>query len=199
MPLEKHEQGLARDFLHDRAREHITRVGVLPIRSRLEVERALRPFIDDGGWGRRMGHFGREKILRPVIPDAAGVRERLSQRDGARCAGQSWKPLDHGVIQRQLALLREQQDRGSREFLRHRVDGITRGGRRRHLGAQLGAAIGPRVRQSVVLHDGDRRRGGSGARQPFRDDAVHRGGIQRGVRGAARARGHAGQQNDSKR
>src|SRR3546814_3143483 len=68
-----------------------------------------------------MFHRGEAVILRPVILEARGVAEKLADRDliPLRDAGDV---SGDRVIERELALILEQQQRGGGELLRDRSD-----------------------------------------------------------------------------
>src|SRR3546814_19030753 len=75
------EQLHARHLLDDHAGDDIVRVRILPLGAGREIERLLRPAIDDLLRGDGMFHRGEAVILRPVILDARGVAEKLADRD----------------------------------------------------------------------------------------------------------------------
>src|SRR3546814_14363674 len=75
------EQLHARHLLDDHAGDDIARVRILPLGAGREIERLLRPAIDDLLRGDGMFHRGEAVILRPVILEIgrASGRERVCQ------------------------------------------------------------------------------------------------------------------------
>ena len=114
--FEELHQRLAADHLHDASRDHEVCVRILPLCAGIEIQRFLRPHIQDVLTGGGLEHGRHQIVFRPVILIAGGVGEQHVNRDivRARQIGQILRDL---VVKRELALLLQQQNRGCRELL----------------------------------------------------------------------------------
>ena len=112
----KIHEGRAGDGLHDAACDDVVGVGVLPLRSGLEVQRLLRPGVQNllRAFGLQRGRH--HVILGPVVLVARCVRENLPYSDlvAARQAGNI---LADGIVQAQLAVFLQHQNRRRCELL----------------------------------------------------------------------------------
>ena len=197
MGVQKAHQWLARHLLDDGAGHHEAGVGILPVRSRFEVERAARPFVHDRLDAGRAGHFGGDVVLRPEVPEARGMAERLAYGDAVRL-GEVGEEAGDVIVQTELALLLQLQDRRGGEFLGDAVNGVARLGGRR-LVRQAGRSIRLGVGQLAAAHHSDGNRGRAGLGQPFADAGVDLRlllGAQRSGPGRGRA-GHGGREDDN--
>ena len=90
---------------------------------------------------------------RPLVADTAGVIDQMSDRDCLPEVRQFRHVLPDLVVQCQLAVLREQQDRSGRELFRHRRD-VEDGGRREaHVVVEIRHAVGAAQHGPAVLID----------------------------------------------
>ena len=174
--LQEGEQRLARRLFRDQPGDDIACVGILPLRSRREIERLLCPAIDDRLRGNRLFHRFEGIILRPVILQARGMAEQLADRD-AVAATDPWQPLCHRVVHRQLALILQQQQRRGGELLGDGRDligcvGAGRGG--------VGLlAIGLDQHDPAPADDRHLCRRSAGGGEAIGDDLVDRGKLAR--------------------
>ena len=153
--LEKLEQRHAAHLFGDDAGDDVVGVAVLPLRAGIEVERDLCPTVHDVFRGRRQHHRRHDVVLRPEVLIARRHRQQLAQRDlvGARQIG---KPPRDRVVERDLPVFSEQQNRRRRELLADRADAVAHVRRGRDDRVERCAAVGIHIREFPVADDGHR-------------------------------------------
>ena len=122
--LQELDQRHPRDLLDDPPRDHVVGVAVLPLGPRIEIQRLLRPRVEDLLSRRRHHHVRHYVVLRPVILVAGRMRQDLADRHLVP-ASQPRDVARDGITEGEFPLLRQQHDRGRRELLAHRPDGIS--------------------------------------------------------------------------
>ena len=155
---------LAAHALHDNREEEVPGIRVAPLGPRREVERLLvRDRPEAVVVVREVGVVEAVDREEPrVVPQAARVVEQVTQRDGPAVDGHLGDVLADVVVERELAVLHEEQDGERRELLgdgadvedRVRADGDV------VLEAREAVAAGEGELAGAV--DGDRAAGGGG-------------------------------------
>jgi hypothetical protein len=143
-------------LLGDQARDDIASVRILPARARRIVERLAGPAVDDAARRDGDGHGGDQIVLRPIVLQARCVAEQLAQRD-AVAAADPRKPFCHLVVEAELALVLEQEERHGGELLGVGGDLVGQVGARLRNGRR-GAAIGLGEDDPAVTNQRDRGR-----------------------------------------
>src|SRR6185369_5123083 len=113
----------SRRLLDRHSSESVVGVAVLPARSRLEVERLLRPRVSDRLRRRRLEHSRHHVVLRPEVLVAGGVREKHANSYviPAREAGdvsRNW------IVEAEFSFLLENERGDGGELLADRADGV---------------------------------------------------------------------------
>ena len=171
---EKLQERHAGNFLDDDSGDNVIGVAVLPLGSRLEVERDLGPAIHDLFGGDRLQHERRHIILRPEVLITGGVREDLANGD-LIAVGQTGDVLRDRIVERELALFRQQEDCGCGELLADRADAVAHLRRGRCVRIELSGTVGLDVGDLSILNDGDGRGGNAGGLQHLIGDVVDAG------------------------
>ena len=158
---------------HDDRREVVPAVAIRVARAGWEVERLLpaenvedvRVCVDARGPGPAA-----DASHAAPIPQAARVVQHVP--DGERCAviRQLRNMLAHRIVQRQLAILDEQQHRGGRELLRDRAGLEDRIGAIRRLVLEIGHAVA--LLQHILAIHADPNRAPRRRLVPAREDLV---------------------------
>jgi hypothetical protein len=125
--------------------------------ARREVQRQVSPQRDELGVGEhvRLHALPRGPEFR-VVGHARGVRQEVAQRDLMSVRRIVGQVIRHRIVGRELAAIRQPQDRGGGELLRDRADPEQRVLVRADREFEVGEAVGLRVRRLLAAHHGDR-------------------------------------------
>ncbi len=171
MLAQKLQQGHAADFLDNQARNYKIGVAVLPLGRRIKIKRLARPLVENLLRCDGLEHEWRNVVLRPVVLVARSVRKQLTNRNLA-AAGQVGYESRHGIVERKLALFRQQQHCGCRKLLADGANAVAHRGQRGCVRVDAAVAIGLEVSDRSALHNSDRGARNAGAGQRLAGDGV---------------------------
>jgi hypothetical protein len=141
-------QRLPADAFDDLAEECVAGVGVEELLAGAEVQLLLArhdlEHVVVGDEVQRVAPSGQPQQVQ-LVAEAARVVDEMPQGDGNAEVGQLREVLTDVVVQGQLPVLREQEDRGGRELLRYRGHVERRRGRDAHVVVEVGQAVAPLV------------------------------------------------------
>ncbi len=143
------------DSLDDHTEEEIAGVRVRELGAGLELERPVLEVRDDLRLGVWLVAHLHQLGVGGVAGDPRGVREQLVNRHMAPALGRLRHVLADGVLDAELALLHEREDRGGRELLGERADAEARGGRRGEASLAVRLAVCFSEDDLSVAHEGE--------------------------------------------
>ena len=141
------------------AKQREAGVGIEEFRARLEVEVFLaghhRQNIGVGDQVERVAPAGNRQQL-PLIAQTAGVVQEVTERDRRAEIRQLGHVFAHGIVEPDLAFLRQHQDRGRGELLRHRRDMDPARWRDLEVVIEIGHAVAALIDDAAILHHRER-------------------------------------------
>ena len=145
---------MAAHLLDHPAEDQKARVAVRPPRARLEVEWARRIPGNDGIPGLGARHLAIDIIERIVIAIPGQMAAEVLERDVLR-AGEAREVFRDRVVDRELSLLLEHEQRAAGELLCDGADGEHRARRDGRARGDVRDAVAAREHDLAVLHDPD--------------------------------------------
>jgi hypothetical protein len=103
---QKLQQRLAAGFFYNQSRNHKIGVAILPVRSRIKIQRLARPLVENLLGRDGLQHERRYIVLRPVVLVARCMGEQFANRN-LLAACQVGHESRHGIVERKLPLFRE--------------------------------------------------------------------------------------------